>query len=119
MKLTLQHYLIIAVAILAVATGISTYRLIKVSERSKSLEASQRILEADLMKEQEHLKKVDDTLKNEIHYLNEYNADLLAEIEDIRKTKADRKSKKDEKDTDIDRIHAVDAIYSEVARHYR
>lgn len=119
MTLTFKHYLIIAVAILTVAVGISTYKLIEVSQRAKSLEASHKILEKDFLDRQETIEVQFDSLAGQIEILNQYNSDLLQEIDLLNKTKADRKTKKDEKDTDISRINDTNGIYSEVARHYR
>lgn len=110
------YLLIIALIVWSVFSGI---RLMEVSERAKSLEASHRILEQDFLNEQEDIKKSFDSIGQEIHYLNEHNANLEFEIEALRKTKADRKSKKDEKDTDIAGIHNSDSLYREIARHYQ
>ena len=119
MTLSIKHWFIIGFGILLLWSGFSTYKLIEVSERAKSLEASQRILEQDIISEQENIKKAFDSIGWEIHYLNEHNADLHFEIEELIKTKADRKSKKDEKDTDIDRINNAGSLFWEIARHYQ
>ncbi|SOC79810.1 hypothetical protein SAMN06296241_1347 [Salinimicrobium sediminis] len=83
MKLTFQHYLIVAVLILLTSTGLSTYRLIQEQERNTALEASVEILE-----------------KNNEDFLQK-NFDLIDSLKVQKKERVKAIEKRDQKIEDI------------------
>jgi outer membrane murein-binding lipoprotein Lpp len=93
MKLSVTHWLIIAVAILALATGVSTYKLIQVSERAESLEAATKIYEKDFEDLQQEkyslidsIEKIKKNRAKEIEARDQKISDLLVNIDGILAT---------------------------------
>ena len=79
MKLSTQHYLIMAVIFLTAATGISTYRLIQEQERNTALKSAVEI----------HEKNAEDLLQQ--------NFDLIDLIDLQKKARAEVIEKRDQK----------------------
>ncbi|MGI0106724.1 hypothetical protein [Salinimicrobium sp. WS361] len=118
MKINLQLILIVAVILLTAATGYMAFELVQEKTERKSLEASQKILEADFASQQKAIENKLDSLKTEDHYLNEHIADVKFELADLDKKLTIEKSKRDEKDARVHRTNNADSLRSMVTRRY-
>ena len=110
--------MIIALVLLTGATGYLTYELIQEKTARRSLEASQKILEADFEAQQKELEERLEQLKEEDHFIYENIADVKFELHDLDERLTVNKSKKDEKDTRVHRTNNADSLRGMVARRY-
>ena len=118
MKLNLQHYLMIFVALLTGATAYLAYELIQEKTARSALEASQKILEADFAAQQEHLQIKFDSIKELVHYQDEHIADLSFDLSRLDDFLTPNKSKKNEEDTRVHRTDNADSLRSLVTRRF-
>ena len=118
MKLTIQHYLILAVLFFIGATAFLGYNLMKEREARRSIEASQKILEADFHNQQEQIRVQLDSLEQAILLNNKFIGDLHFEIAELDRTKADINKKSNENKDHILGITNSDSLSGIISRRY-
>lgn len=104
---------------LIIYSGISTYKLIEVSQQTKSLEAAHKILEKNFQNQQKNITTEFDSIEKAILFNNQFISELHFDLIELDKRKVDINTKSNENKDRINRITNADSLVWYITRRYR
>ena len=113
--------LILGVAVL-ISLGLNGFlscQLIQSRSDNKALEASHKILEADIVQQQEQIRIQFDSVEQAILHNNKFISDLHFDIAELDRTKADINKKSNENKNHILGVTNSDSLSGIISRRYR
>ena len=105
--------------VLVLIVGIQAYFLIRLQQENRSLMEVLKLQESSLEEERQKNRAVFDSLNVRIRLQDANNDQLKSELSSLQEAKAAIDIQTHENKAAILRVHAVDSLRNEVARHYR